>query len=44
MKAAIKDALRAEKAMNKALKKEKASQQKKGQSNAPKVSVVAEKI
>lgn len=44
MKEAVKDALRAEKAMNKALKREKASNQEKKQPHIPKVNVVAEKI
>ncbi len=43
MNEAVKDALRAEKAMNKALKREKASNQEK-QSRSSKVNVVAEKI
>jgi hypothetical protein len=44
MNEAVKDALRAEKAMNKALKREKASNQEKKQSRTSKVNVVAEKI
>ncbi|WP_416866697.1 MAG: hypothetical protein ACMVP2_03290 [Imperialibacter sp.] len=44
MKDAVKDALRAEKAMNEALKREKASRGGKKQLVAPKGIVVAEKI
>ena len=44
MKEAVKDALRAEKAMNKALKREKASNQEKKQPRTSEVNVVAEKI
>lgn len=44
MKEAVKEALRAEKAMNNALKKEKASKKEKKQPRTSKVNVVAEKI
>jgi predicted GIY-YIG superfamily endonuclease len=44
MNEVVKDALRAEKAMNKALKREKASHTEKKQPRTPKVNVVAEKI
>tara|TARA_Y100001949_G_C15852578_1_gene271324 strand:- start:247 stop:405 length:159 start_codon:yes stop_codon:yes gene_type:complete len=44
MKDAVKDALRAEKAMNKALEREKASGQAKKQQHTKKGKVVAEKI
>ena len=44
MKEAVKEALRAEKAMNMALKREKASNQEKKQPRTSKVSIVAEKI
>lgn len=40
----IKEALRAEKAMNQALKDEKSSERQRKQPTTPKVSVVAEKI
>ena len=44
MSEAVKDALRAERAMNAALKREKSSSKEKKQLVAPKVIVVAEKI
>ncbi|MEQ8808219.1 MAG: hypothetical protein RIE59_04055 [Imperialibacter sp.] len=44
MTEAVKDALRAEKAMNEALKREKSSRNGKKQLIAPKVIVVAKKI
>ncbi|CAD5251245.1 hypothetical protein IMPERIA89_120100 [Imperialibacter sp. 89] len=44
MTEAVKDALRAEKAMNAALKREKSSYKEKKQLVAPKVTVTAKKI